>query len=73
MFYNLKAEMVRRNVTVSDIGRVINKTSRSVRDKISGRYPFTYVEAKTVRNAYFQGLDLETLFDAGEQDQKAAP
>lgn len=62
MLSNLKAEMARRGVTSTDIGRIINKTNRTIRDKISGRYPFTLDEAKKIRDTFFVGMDLDFLF-----------
>ena len=62
MLSNLKAEMARRGITSTDIGRIINKTSRTTRDKISGRYPFTLDEAKKIRDTFFVGMDLDFLF-----------
>ena len=62
MLQNLKAEMTRRNVGTSDIGRVIGKSTRTAMDKVAGRYPFTFSEAKAIRDSFFQGMDLEFLF-----------
>lgn len=62
MLCNLRAEMVRRGLSASDISRVIGKTDRSARDKISGRYTFSIEEAKKVRDTFFPGMDLDFLF-----------
>lgn len=62
MLCNLRAEMARRGLSVSDISRVIGKTDRSARDKISGRYTFSIDEAKKVRDTFFPGMDLDFLF-----------
>lgn len=68
MLQNLRAEMTRRNIGPSDIGRAINKSTRTASDKVSGRYPFTINEAKVIRDTFFQGMDLEFLFaDCPEQ------
>lgn len=69
MLQNLKAEMTRRSVGSSDIGRVIGKSTRTATDKVSGRYPFTINEAKTIRDAFFQGMDLEFLFAETRSDE----
>lgn len=55
MFRNLQAEMVRRNVTPVAISKIINKTEKSTRAKLYGRYPFTLPEAKIVRDTFFSG------------------
>lgn len=62
MLCNLRAEMARRGLSAADISRVIGKTDRSARDKISGRYTFSIDEAKKVRDTFFPGMDLDFLF-----------
>lgn len=62
MLYNLRAEMARRNITSSDISRVVRKTDRSVRDKIKGKRDFTLTECTAIRDTFFPNLSLEYLF-----------
>ena len=62
MLQNLKAEMTGRNVGTSDIARVIGKSTKTAMVKVAGRYPFTFREAKAIRDSFFQGMDLEFLF-----------
>lgn len=62
MLCNLRAEMQRSNLSARDIARVIDKTERSARDKITGRAVFTLPEALKVRDTYFAGMPLEYLF-----------
>lgn len=69
IFKNLQAEMVRRSVTPVAISKVINKTEKSTRAKLSGRYPFTLPEAKIVRDTFFPGMDLDFLFQADNVQQ----
>ena len=64
IFKNLHAEMVRRNVTPVAISKAINKTEKSTRAKLSGRYPFTIPEARIVRDTFFPGMDLDFLFQS---------
>ena len=33
-----------------------------MQDKTTGKFPFTYPEAKKIRDAHFEGLTLEYLF-----------
>lgn len=68
MCINLTAEMARRGVTTADLGTATGKTTRSMQDKIAGRYPFTYPEAKAIRDTYFMGMALEYLFAESDQD-----
>lgn len=62
MFPNLRAEMVRHNVTAVDISKVTHKTDRSIRDKIAGRSDFLLTEVYAIRDAFFPGMELEYLF-----------
>lgn len=62
MFPNLRAEMARKNVTVSDLAKAIHKTDRSVRDKVSGKGDFSWSEINVIRDQFFSGLSIEYLF-----------
>lgn len=59
---NLEAEMMRRHVRVENIANLLSKSTRTVVDKIKGRYPFTLPEVFKVRNTYFPGMTIEYLF-----------
>ena len=63
MFHNLEAEMARSRVTVKDIAKCINKTEKSVRNKLQGIRPFTWPEIVMIRDSYFPDMDLQYLFD----------
>ena len=52
MFPNLRAEMVRHNVTASDISKATHKTDRNIRDKIAGRGDFSLTEIYTIRDTF---------------------
>lgn len=62
MFPNLRAEMVRHNVTAVDLSKATHKTDRSIRDKIAGRGDFSLTEVYAIRDAFFPGMELEYLF-----------
>lgn len=69
MLSNLRTEMIRCGVTLTDLARVTGKTDRCMRDKVSGKRNFTFPECTTIRDAFFQKLSLEYLFaqsDAAE-------
>ena len=65
MLDNLRAEMTRHGITASDIARVVGKTDRSIRDKISEKRDFTLPESAAIRDELFPGLSLEYLFARG--------
>lgn len=62
MYRNLTAEMARRGLNADDIARVIKKSVRTARDKLSGKYPFYFDEAVKIKETFFAGMDLEYLF-----------
>lgn len=66
MFNNLRAEMARANISISDIAKVIHKTERSTRDKINGKAGFTWSEIIAIRDAFFPGMSIEYLFAQSE-------
>ena len=62
MLANLKTEMKRSDITISDIANIIKKTDRAVRERIKGNGHFSVPEAAAVRNAFFPGMEIEYLF-----------
>ena len=62
MYNNLRAEMARRDITVSVMAQVTGKSERSIRDKIAGRSGFTMTECFRLRDQLFPGLTMEYLF-----------
>lgn len=66
---NLQIEMERHGVTNRDIARLLGKSERTVRDKISGRFDFSVSEARKIRDAFFPNLRIEYLF-AFHADEK---
>lgn len=63
MYPNLAAEMARRNVRSDDIAKSINVCNRTARNKLAGRVPFTWPEAKTIRNQFFPDIAMDVLFE----------
>lgn len=64
---NLRAEMARYKVSVSDLASLLKCTDRTIRNKIEGATPLTYLEAITIKNTYFKDLDTEYLFEQVEE------
>ena len=66
---NLKAEMVRRGLGISDLQHVLGCSEKTVRNKLNGVTEFTIREAIEVRNRYFDGLSLEYLFATDDEEE----
>ncbi len=62
MLNNLRAEMVRRNISAKDIAKVLGIGDRAARDRLAGRVQFSIDEALAVRNNFFPELDIDYLF-----------
>ena len=62
MLRNLKAEIARAGLRYDDLAKLIGKTDKAVREKITGGSSFTFPEALTIRAELFPDLSLEYLF-----------
>lgn len=70
MYHNLDAEMARIGITNRHLSLLLRKSARTIRDKRSGKYPFTLQEARKIRDAFFPGMNLDFLFS--EYDDRTA-
>ena len=61
MYNNLRAEMTRSNVTVQAVADLLDKTARTVRDKLMGRSDFTIGEFTKIHDTFFPALSLAYL------------
>ncbi|MDE7054419.1 MAG: XRE family transcriptional regulator [Oscillospiraceae bacterium] len=71
MLSNLKAEMVRANITVAEIASLSGKSCRTISDRIKGKGQFPIQEAINVKNTFFPTLGLEYLFASRTQSADA--
>lgn len=63
MFPNVKAELSRRGITLTDLARVLGCTVSTVCMKLNGKTPLTLAEAKTIKKYIGVDLPLEELFE----------
>lgn len=68
---NLRAEMERYGVTVTDIQKNLGCSEKTVRNKINGETDFTLPEAFKIKNEFFKGYTLEYLF-ADDDERRAS-
>lgn len=71
MLLNLKAEMARNNVEVTDIALAIGQHRNTVSNKIMGKRAFTVPEAVKIKQDFFPDLSIDYLF-ATNNEQKAS-
>jgi len=70
MHKNLKAEMAREGITISDIAEFLGVRHATISDKVNGKFRFYYDEAIKIKNHFFPNCSLEYLFE--NEDQKTA-
>lgn len=63
MYPNLRSEMARKSLMVSDLASHLNLRYATVSDKMNGKYRFYYDEALEIKNTFFPKYSLEYLFD----------
>lgn len=66
MLNNLRAEMVRKNITVKEVADVLGVGNRATRDRLAGRVLFSVDEALAVRDKLFPEMDIDYLFSKKE-------
>lgn len=66
---NLRAEMARRELTAEKLANMINMPVSTLYKKLQGHFDFTIPEAFAISKA-LDGLQVEYLFEKGEQDAK---
>ena len=64
---NLRAEMTRYGVSNLDIQQAISCSESTVKNKISGKTEFTFLECLKIRDVFFEGYRLEYLFATEEK------
>lgn len=57
-YKNLKAEMARRNISVSDIAKAAGKSVSAISKNINGKGDLTVEEGLTIRDMFFADLSI---------------
>ncbi|QIW18559.1 XRE family transcriptional regulator [Bacillus thuringiensis] len=70
MLYNLKAEMIRHNITVTQIANCIGKDEKTVRNKLKGNSAITFPEAVKIQRDFFSDFPMKYLFSDKEAGRK---
>lgn len=63
MYSNVKAELARKNQTLVDLSAKTGIRYQSLVDKINGKYPITFEEARKIKSALGIDISLEELFE----------
>ncbi|MGR6911791.1 hypothetical protein RCJ96_22935 [Bacillus sp. BSL6] len=68
MYPNLRAEMAREGIVISDLATHLDLRYATVSDKINGKFRFYYNEALEIKNNFFPKHSLEYLFEYQEKN-----
>lgn len=63
MYSNVKAELARQDMTLVDLSNRTGIRYQTLVDKVNGKYPLTFDEAKKIKAALSVELSLEELFE----------
>ena len=63
MYSNLRAEVVRKGLKISDLAKEIGLTNTGMSQRINGKIRFTFDEAKQIKDALGVDMTLEELFE----------
>lgn len=73
MLANIRTEMYKRKITSKDMGKCINRSEKSISNKIHERSDFTRKEMFLIKTVLFPDVtDMRYLFESDENDTKSA-
>ena len=70
-YENLRVEMARKNISMSDISKAIEKKRSAVSDRLSRKRAVSLQEAFKIQSILFPECDVDYLF-AEDRDNKGA-
>lgn len=68
-YANLRSEMEKRGVTISDISRGLNMRRATISDKIHGKFRFYYDEVQMIKKEFFPDCEIEYLFSVETEEE----
>ena len=63
MYSNLRAEVVRKGLKISDLAKEIGLNNTGMSQRMNGKTKFTFDEAKQIKDALGVDMALEELFE----------
>lgn len=63
MYRNLKAEMARKDMSITDLAKELGFTSANLSKKLSGKVVLTFGDAKRIKSILGVDMPLEELFE----------
>lgn len=71
-FDNLRAEMSRKNIGITEMARTINVNRDTLARRLASKSRITLRDAFAIQVAFFPELDIRYLFHGAEIDEAAA-
>lgn len=68
-YSNLRAEMARKNISITDLMKVTGKSRSGVSNNLNGKGSFSVNESLAIRNRFFPELSIDYLFSNEEHKQ----
>lgn len=62
MYKNLKAEMIKQDITIKDIASLLNIKVDTARLKVNGKIPFRMPECKEIVSLFQENNSIDYLF-----------
>lgn len=62
MYKNLKAEMIKQDISIKDIASLLNIKVDTARLKVNGKIPFRMPECKEIANLFQENNSIDYLF-----------
>lgn len=71
VYKNLRVEMLKANLSVAKLAKMIGVAEKTLRNKLNGETDFTWTEAKAIRNIVNKNMSIEELFEKSEEPENA--
>ena len=72
MFENLRAEMARKNITITEIAKTIGVNRDTLGKKFSGKSSLNLDEAFLIQKKFFPEMEVQLLFQELNENPKKA-
>lgn len=70
MYLNLKAEMIRNNISQYDLAKILDISTSTLSEKMNCKKDFKLTECKKIKAIFFKNCSLEYLFETKEDENK---
>lgn len=67
MYKNLKAEMIKQDISIKDIAKLLNIKVDTARLKVNGKIPFRMPECKVIASLFQENNSIDYLFSESKQ------